>query len=1218
MAPPMPPIAPQPKLRRINSSTLSLNKHKRKMLTLEDLYVEILYTILHMIGCDADQQKKLQLIQHLQNAFFMEQDKHQQLLDIASMREEPDLKVNLEIMEARNLIGKDMSGSSDPFCTFYLTTNPKSRYNTSYKSKTLNPQWNEECVLNVNSVDNDCLRVDVWDFNPEEKVGDKFRKINEIKDSRGLRKFIKETLNATTGTIQHDLIGSVEIPLNDIPTSGIDKWYALQKPEVNSSRGGKKRDRGDIRICMSLSTEKDQNFVPQEYRHLLRTLFTYELYSCQAEAFTWNGTFSRDSVTILSQHAVQGNLTVTDTALARWLVYAHTHNDLPLDYRVFVPVLEQLKTAMTNNQFCQDDESRFIETATVFINDCMSFLKSHRNIVSIHAPGGVAQANADDAEVANTQHHFIQLEHILKCLKILHDCLEDAGIVTNGNGYGVMKQSTPPPVITSGRTPTAPSRLKRLREDSGGEQSGVSSATEPDSSGAEKSIPDQVEEAIGESILVWYNYIVEKMPRPSGAADRGTDVKNSMQLVRLILSDLKGQCQTLQALFTKELEIDYCSIAFAIYDENMAKLVRPVAESACGSLKQVTFTENLSPEAEKEITQTLKFGTSLFELYLDIQSFVSYGASNGYFRSWISATLDHDRTTKLYHTWFSRASTRWLDIALYKAMERITKAVNLDDLTTPVTDRLHHSASAVDLKTVLIQIKTFWKELNWPDPEESYALISKILDDVCKVSIFYADRMCAKVAEKAVGESAYANTRRFEVKPQQCLAINNIDDVLKFIRPFAVKDLGIDEILGSLQASSENGEAVVRSCRRTLMTLIQNAVENVENKIFEVLEGIGSKMAPVIQRFMVEGTARSIGGQGAGMLVVDYLDKNLVVLKENLNKENFDRIRSVIWESSAQKLDETIQASISRRQPQSYFTALLETLNILIEFFYGGKQQGNPQQPQDETLLKMKRQLQLYASDSPVLISRYLSERYKKQREVKAGEFVDGSITLRCQILREHLRIEVLNARHLKPPDPIAIRMNENNKLVSKHRAPPLSTHSRNNLVLRSQRNLQWVKSKWKSLRTNLHEASIQFHTTTLHAGQCDPYISLRLVPTTNFPHCPKQKTRTKRRTLFPLFDETFDFVIQYEKEKFASSYLLITVKDNSLVGGGVFLGEALLPLSEVKESSIDQNLAELPQIQLPLTKPSRDQDSDVIRALDSRGFDRLAKDFLQKEKRKV
>jgi hypothetical protein len=37
------------------------------------------------------------------------------------------LKLNLEIFEARDLIGKDMSGSSDPFCTVYLTTNPLAR-----------------------------------------------------------------------------------------------------------------------------------------------------------------------------------------------------------------------------------------------------------------------------------------------------------------------------------------------------------------------------------------------------------------------------------------------------------------------------------------------------------------------------------------------------------------------------------------------------------------------------------------------------------------------------------------------------------------------------------------------------------------------------------------------------------------------------------------------------------------------------------------------------------------------------------------------------------------------------------------------------------------------------------------------------------------------------------------------------------------------------------
>ena len=59
----------------------------------------------------------------------------------------------------------------------------------------------------------------------------------------------------------------------------------------------------------------------------------------------------------------------------------------------------------------------------------MSFLKNHRNIVAVTGTGG------DD--VANTQHHFIQLEHILKCLKILHECLEEPtanGGHTNGAG----------------------------------------------------------------------------------------------------------------------------------------------------------------------------------------------------------------------------------------------------------------------------------------------------------------------------------------------------------------------------------------------------------------------------------------------------------------------------------------------------------------------------------------------------------------------------------------------------------------------------------------------------------------------------------------------------------------------------------------------------------------------------------------------------------------
>ena len=102
--------------------------------------------------------------------------------------------------------------------------------------------------------------------------------------------------------------------------------------------------------------------------------------------------------------------------------------------------------------------------------------------------------------------------------------------------------------------------------------------------------------------------------------------------------------------------------------------------------------------------------------------------------------------------------------------------------------------------------------------------------------------------------------------------------------------------------------------------------------------------------------------------------------------------------------------SIERRKPPSYFKTLLDILHVLTKFFYGDKL------PNDETLLKMEAQLQLYASDSQILIARYLWERHREQKAMQ--EFPLGSVNIKIQLLREHLRVEILNARHLKPPDP--------------------------------------------------------------------------------------------------------------------------------------------------------------------------------------------------------
>lgn len=62
---------------------------------------------------------------------------------------------------------------------------------------------------------------------------------------------------------------------------------------------------------------------------------------------------------------------------------------------------------------------------------------------------------------------------------------------------------------------------------------------------------------------------------------------------------------------------------------------------------------------------------------------------------------------------------------------------------------------------------------------------------------------------------------------------------------------------------------------------------------------------------------------------------------------------------------------------------------------------------------------------------------------------------------------------------------------------------------------------------------------------------------------------------------------MRYEPHRFHDGYLQITVKDRGLLGNGIFLGEAFLPLNELKLGDLDQRLSDLPQIQLPLTRPT-------------------------------
>eukprot|EP01147_Barroeca_monosierra_P011350 gene11349-3382_t len=75
--------------------------------------------------------------------------------------EGPCIGLRIIMKEGRNLMIADRSGSSDPYAVLSLG---KNSYKTNYLSKTINPDWNEECLLRLDPGSNIReLRIDVFD-----------------------------------------------------------------------------------------------------------------------------------------------------------------------------------------------------------------------------------------------------------------------------------------------------------------------------------------------------------------------------------------------------------------------------------------------------------------------------------------------------------------------------------------------------------------------------------------------------------------------------------------------------------------------------------------------------------------------------------------------------------------------------------------------------------------------------------------------------------------------------------------------------------------------------------------------------------------------------------------------------------------------------------------------------------------------------------------------
>uniref|UniRef100_A0A8C1XVG7 BAI1 associated protein 3 n=1 Tax=Cyprinus carpio TaxID=7962 RepID=A0A8C1XVG7_CYPCA len=181
-------------------------------------------------------------------------------------------------MKGKNLMAKDANGYSDPYCMLgiLLGQSPKDTEEkkerkfsfrkrreklekrssvkevlagrdiqvTEVKPESLNPVWNEHFVFDIDDVHNDLLHLDIWDHDDDVSVAEACKKLNEISGFRGMGRYFKQIAKsvrsngaAASGSEENadDFLGCINIPLNEIPVVGYDKWFKLE-PRSSASK----------------------------------------------------------------------------------------------------------------------------------------------------------------------------------------------------------------------------------------------------------------------------------------------------------------------------------------------------------------------------------------------------------------------------------------------------------------------------------------------------------------------------------------------------------------------------------------------------------------------------------------------------------------------------------------------------------------------------------------------------------------------------------------------------------------------------------------------------------------------------------------------------------------------------------------------------------------------------------------------------------------------
>ncbi|KTF81334.1 hypothetical protein cypCar_00026970 [Cyprinus carpio] len=327
----------------------SEKRHKEK--ELKPLYKELLYTITHLLGKThtKEQYSAKQFQDYIKEAFSMTEDEHKTISEKVQSMLPPIYSLKVTVKQAKGILGKDISGFSDPYCLLSILCESKDSrgggssnkpqkavvrgsakgrvLQTTIKKQTLNPIWDETLKLEFEDISNANFHIEMWDKDEEVSL---VQKLDEFRTNfHGLRRMIKE---AKKEKGQDDFLGNVVLKLKDLHCTE-DTWYNLE-PRTETYP-----DRGQCHLQLKfIHKERDETLSAGRspyvnYCGILQQLVQYHI-SKQQDSKPWKGDLCGEGTALLEHYASQNDISPFLQDLAKWVAYSKLYQSLEVDSTV--------------------------------------------------------------------------------------------------------------------------------------------------------------------------------------------------------------------------------------------------------------------------------------------------------------------------------------------------------------------------------------------------------------------------------------------------------------------------------------------------------------------------------------------------------------------------------------------------------------------------------------------------------------------------------------------------------------------------------------------------------------------------------------------------------------------------------------------------------------------------------------------------------------------